>query len=303
MAASSPPPPQGPEESGIRRPARRRLDALLVERGLAPSRAKAQALILAGQVLVNGVPVGKPGSLYATDSALALRQTGSTYVSRGGEKLAGALRDFGVNPEGRRVLDLGASTGGFTDCLLRHGARQVVAVDVGHGQLAWELRQDPRVEVRERTNARLLRAADFDLPFDLATVDLSFISVRLVLPVLAALLTPAAEALILVKPQFEVGKGEVGKGGVVRHPAQHETVLRRVAAAAAEAGFHLRRVALSCLRGPKGNREFFLHLARRPAPGPSPADILEAFLARFLSPGIEPPGGKQHPAPPGTAAD
>lgn len=303
MAASSPPPRQGPEESGIRRPARRRLDTLLVERGLAPSRAKAVALVLAGQVLVNGAPAGKPGSLYAADSALALRETGRTYVSRGGEKLAGALRDFAVNPEGLRVLDLGASTGGFTDCLLRHGARRVVAVDVGHGQLAWELRQDPRVELRERSNARLLRTADFDAPFDLATVDLSFISVRLVLPVLAALLAPAGEALVLVKPQFEVGKGEVGKGGVVRDPAQHETVLRSVAAAAAAAGFHLRGVALSVLRGPKGNREFFLHLARRPAAGASPADILEAFLAWYLSTGKERPGGKQRPARPGTAAE
>jgi 23S rRNA (cytidine1920-2'-O)/16S rRNA (cytidine1409-2'-O)-methyltransferase len=231
---------------------KKRLDVLLVERGLAESRAQAQALVLAG--LVPGYD--KPG--HQVDDAAELEvERPPRFVSRGGEKLANALAALEVDPAGRDCLDLGASTGGFTDALLQHGAARVIAVDVGYGQLHPKLRDDPRVTVLERTNARDLR----ELPFrpDLLVCDVSFISVRLVLPPALRLLAEPWDALVLVKPQFEAGRGQVGKGGVVRDPDVHRRVLRDVVAAAASWDAVPVGVVDSGLPGPKGNREFVVH--------------------------------------------
>jgi 23S rRNA (cytidine1920-2'-O)/16S rRNA (cytidine1409-2'-O)-methyltransferase len=235
-----------------------RLDRLLVERGLAPSRERAQRLIMAGDVLVDERPVTKAGSEVASDAVVRLRAAASAYVSRGGEKLAGALDHFGIDVAERVVLDVGASTGGFTDVCLRRGARRVIAVDVGYGQLAWALRQDPRVVVLERTNARGLTPAMLPETPDAVVIDVSFISLTLVLPPVVALVAPQATLVVLVKPQFEVGKGEVGKGGVVRDPAQRAAAVARVRAKAEGLGLVVRGEAESVLPGPKGNREVFL---------------------------------------------
>jgi 23S rRNA (cytidine1920-2'-O)/16S rRNA (cytidine1409-2'-O)-methyltransferase len=239
-----------------------RLDRLLVERGLAPSRERAQRLIMAGDVLVDERRVTKAGSEVADDAPVRLRAPASPYVSRGGEKLAGALDAFGLDVAGRVVLDVGASTGGFTDVCLRRGAARVIAVDVGYGQLAWSLRQDPRVTVLDRTNARTLAAATLPATPDLVVVDVSFISLTLVLPALAALAAPGGELVLLVKPQFEVGKGEVGKGGVVRDAGLRAAAVARVRAAAQALGLGVRGEAESVLAGPKGNREVFLACAK-----------------------------------------
>jgi 23S rRNA (cytidine1920-2'-O)/16S rRNA (cytidine1409-2'-O)-methyltransferase len=238
-----------------------RLDRLLVDRGLAPSRERAQRLIMAGEVLVADRPASKPGTLVPADAPLRLRVPASPYVSRGGEKLAGALDAFGLDVGGLVVLDVGASTGGFTDCLLRRGARRVLAVDVGYGQLAWTLRQDARVVVLERTNARALEPAMLPEPADLATIDVSFISLTLVLPPVVAALRPGGVIVALVKPQFEAGRGQVGKGGVVRDPAVRAEAVANVRAAAGALGLSVRGEADSVLAGPKGNREVFLLLA------------------------------------------
>ncbi len=242
---------------------RQRLDALLVTRGLAPSRERARALVLARSVLVDGVTALRAGAPVGAHVALALREQ-PRYASRGGEKLRDALARSGLAElvAGRRCLDIGASTGGFTDCLLQHGAASVVAVDVGYGQLAVALRDDPRVEVRERTNARTL--APLDPLVDLVTVDVSFISLALVLPAAVASLRPGGDVLALVKPQFEAGRAEVGRGGVVRDPAIHAACVGRVARWAVERGLRVRGVFRSPLPGPAGNLEFFLWL-RRPA--------------------------------------
>lgn len=237
-----------------------RLDVLVVDRGLAPSRERAQRLILAGEVLAGERPATKAGALVAADTPLRLRAPDSGYVSRGGDKLAGALDAFALDPAGRLALDVGASTGGFTDCLLRRGARRVVALDVGYGQLAWSLRQDPRVVVIERANVRRLEPADLPDPPELATVDVSFISLTLVLPALARVVTPGSPVVALVKPQFEAGRGQVGKGGVVRDDAVRAAAVARVRAAAGGLGFTVRGEAESVLPGPKGNREVFLWL-------------------------------------------
>ena len=239
-----------------------RLDRLLVDLGLAPSRERAQRLILAGDVLVGDRPATKPGAVVAADAVLRLRKTPSAYVSRGGEKLAGALDAFGLDVAGKVALDVGASTGGFTDCLLRRGARRVFALDVGYGQLAWTLRQDERVTVLERTNARRLEASMLTEAPDLATVDVSFISLALVLPAVAAVLRPAGSMVALVKPQFEVGRGQVGKGGVVRDPAVRAAAVARVRDDAQALGLSVRGQSDSVLPGPKGNREAFLWLVR-----------------------------------------
>lgn len=281
MAVPSHPP--HPPSTSSRRRAKCRLDTLLVERGLADSRTHAQALILAGRVEVDGKATLKAGSLVPPDAQATVAGDPRPFVSRGGEKLAAALDQFKIDPTGLSVLDLGASTGGFTDCVLQRGAARVVAVDVGHGQFAWELRHDPRIDLRERTNARTLRRNGIDAPFDLAVVDLSFISVRHILPVLAELLDPQGRAVVLVKPQFEVGKGQVGKGGVVRDKQQHAKVLQEVGNAARHAGFEVLAAALSVLRGAKGNREFFLHLWRRRTSGAGSSRSLEAFLAIYLT--------------------
>jgi 23S rRNA (cytidine1920-2'-O)/16S rRNA (cytidine1409-2'-O)-methyltransferase len=246
---------------------RERLDVALVDRGLAASREQARARVLAGDVLVDGQVAAKPGVLVATAAALEVRSA-PAYVSRGGEKLAHALARFGVAVADRVALDAGASTGGFTDCLLQRGARRVYAVDVGYGQLDWRLRQDPRVIVMERTNLRQLDA--LPEPIGLATLDLSFISLRLVLEPVRRLLHPAGEVVALVKPQFEAGRGQVGRGGVVRDPAVHRTVLADVLGWAAGHGFAVRGLTASPLRGPAGNVEFLAHLTRQ-EPGAAPA--------------------------------
>jgi 23S rRNA (cytidine1920-2'-O)/16S rRNA (cytidine1409-2'-O)-methyltransferase len=235
-----------------------RLDAALVERGLVPSRARAQAAVAAGQVRVNGALADRPAAPVEPDADLVV-EAPPPFVSRGGEKLAGALDDFGIDVTGARALDLGASTGGFTDCLLQRGAAHVVAVDVGYGQLAWTLRNDPRVTVLERTNARNLTSDIVGEPPDLVTCDLAFISVETVWPAVAACLRPDHRAVVLVKPQFEVGKGQVGSGGVVRDPALHAAAIERVAAAITREGGRVLGVTASRLTGPKGNREFFIH--------------------------------------------
>jgi 23S rRNA (cytidine1920-2'-O)/16S rRNA (cytidine1409-2'-O)-methyltransferase len=255
-----------------------RLDVLLVTRGLAPTREKAARLILAGLVQVDGQRADKTGAL-VTGSAQIQVAPGRRFVSRGGEKLAPVLSLFGVSPRGRVCLDVGASTGGFTQCLLERGAVRVYAVDAGHGQLDAALRADGRVVVMEKTNARYLLAAAFNEAPDLATMDVSFISLEKVLPAVFNVLASTGEAVILVKPQFEVGKGEVGKGGVVRDRASHESVLRRLARFAVLHGWHVRNVAASPLKGPKGNREFFLHVSKTGRTSPD----LDALLARVAA--------------------
>ena len=239
-----------------------RLDTELVRRGLARSREHAQALVDSGRVRVGGLVATKPATVVDPAASVAVDQSsGPDYVSRGGDKLAGALEAFaGLVIEGCRCLDVGASTGGFTDVLLRRGAREVVAVDVGYGQLAWRLRTDDRVQVLERTNARSLRSADIGGPVELAVGDLSFISLRLVLSALADCVKPSGDMVLLVKPQFEAGRDEVGRGGVVKDPAVRADAVRAVSAAAAELGWGSRGVTASPLPGPAGNVEFFLWL-------------------------------------------
>ena len=242
--------------------ARVRIDRLLVERGLAASRERARRLVMAGDVLVGDRPVTKPGAEVPADAEVRLRTADSPYVSRGGEKLAGALDAFGLGARGLVALDVGASTGGFTDCLLQRGARRVIALDVGYGQLAWKLRQDPRVAVIERTNARALTPAMLPEAPELAVVDVSFISLATVLPAVASVVRPGGTILALVKPQFEVGRGRVGKGGVVRDPALRAEAVAGVRAAAERLGLAVRGEAESVLPGTKGNREVFVWLAR-----------------------------------------
>jgi 23S rRNA (cytidine1920-2'-O)/16S rRNA (cytidine1409-2'-O)-methyltransferase len=238
-------------------PAKVRIDQLLVDRGLAGSRQKAQALILAGQVLVNKQKAQKPGQSVATDSQLEV--TGILpYVSRGGLKLEAALTHFGIDPAGRVCMDVGASTGGFTDCLLQRGAARVYAVDVGPSQLDWKIRSDARVVVMDHTNARYLDPQTLPELCSLAVCDVSFISVTLILPVLPPLLTPEGEIVVLVKPQFEAGRGEVGKGGIVRDPEQHDAAIRKVQSAAEALGYKT-AVMDSPIFGAEGNREFLLH--------------------------------------------
>jgi 23S rRNA (cytidine1920-2'-O)/16S rRNA (cytidine1409-2'-O)-methyltransferase len=238
-----------------------RLDERLVADGLAESRAKAQALVMSGAVLVDGAVLDKPGTRVAADAAVELRAKGSAFVSRGGEKLAGALDDLRVDPAGCTCLDVGASTGGFSDCLLQRGARRVYAVDVGYGQLDAKLRADPRVVAIERTNARVLDPSVVPEPVDLVTADVSFISLRLVVPALAAV-APQARWLLLVKPQFELGREQVGKGGIVREDALRTAAADRVRDACAALGWREVARADSRVAGPKGNREIFLLLAR-----------------------------------------
>jgi 23S rRNA (cytidine1920-2'-O)/16S rRNA (cytidine1409-2'-O)-methyltransferase len=236
-----------------------RLDRLLVERGLVDSRQKAQALILAGQVLVDEQKVDKCGAAVSTAARLRLLGEASKYASRGGLKLEAALDHFGVDPGGKVCLDVGASTGGFTDCLLQRGAVKVFAVDAGTNQLDWKLRRDARVLVLEKTNARYLAFGHIGAQVELATLDVSFISSALILPVLPPLLEEGADLLTLVKPQFEVGPAQVGKGGVVRDPHLHEEAIAKVARRVAELGFtDIGRVE-SALLGAEGNHEFFLH--------------------------------------------
>jgi 23S rRNA (cytidine1920-2'-O)/16S rRNA (cytidine1409-2'-O)-methyltransferase len=237
-----------------------RLDIVLVDRGLAPSRERARALILGGHVTVDGQVVSKAGAPVKPDAHVDLATPDHPYVGRGGLKLAGALDAFAVDPRGRRALDVGASTGGFTDVLLQRGAASVIAIDVGRGQLDWRLRSDPRVLVHEGVNARLLTADDVPHPVSLVTIDVAFISLRHILPALPPFLAPAADVVALVKPQFEAGREEVGKHGIVSDPAVHEAVIARVTGAAAACGLARIAMAPSAITGATGNQEFFLHL-------------------------------------------
>lgn len=242
---------------------RSRLDLLVVERGLAPSRERARALILAGQVRVNGQVTAKAGTPVAADAVITLDTPDHPYVSRGGLKLAHALDVFGIAVTGRRALDVGASTGGFTDVLLRRGAAHVIALDVGHNQLDWKIRSDPRVLVREHVNARALVRADVPDDVDIVTIDVSFISLRHIFPALPPFLQPGADIVALVKPQFEAGREEVGKGGLVTDPAVHAAVLERVIDEAERAGFTVVGQTPSPITGATGNQEFLIHLQRR----------------------------------------
>jgi len=234
-----------------------RLDRLMVDRGLAESREKAQALIMAGEVTVGGQKAHKPGQPVPADAAVEVLAR-PPYVSRGGLKLAAALRHFAIDPSGKVCLDVGASTGGFTDCLLQAGAARVHAVDVGAGQLDWKLRADPRVVVHDRLNARQLAFADIGETVDLAVCDVSFISVTLILPAVVPLLRLEGDLVILVKPQFEAGRGQVGKGGIVRDPQVHLAACDRVAAAVRQFGFET-AIVESPILGAEGNKEFLLH--------------------------------------------
>ena len=244
---------------------RERIDKLLVELGLVETRTKAQALIMSGVVLVNDQRVDKPSEL--VEPAAAIRIKGAAdpahrYVSRGGIKLEAALRDFAVTVQGLTCLDVGSSTGGFTDCLLKHGADRVVALDVGHNQLDWRLRNDPRVEVREGVNARYLSPEDFPQRYDLIVMDVAFISARKILPAVAPLLSDAGSLIVLIKPQFEVGRGEVGKGGIVREPEKHLRVIGEVHSTAIELGLKVGGLIESPIHGADGNVEFLALYAR-----------------------------------------
>jgi 23S rRNA (cytidine1920-2'-O)/16S rRNA (cytidine1409-2'-O)-methyltransferase len=241
----------------MKAPAKQRIDQLLVDRGLAESRQKAQALILAGSVMVNGQKAQKPGQTVLVESVIELLDQ-LPYVSRGGFKLAAALDRFYIDPTGRTCLDIGASTGGFTDCLLQRGAARVYAIDVGPAQLDWKLRTDSRVIVLDHTNARNLQPGDIPEPCSLAVCDVSFISVTLILPALPPLLTPDGEMVILVKPQFEVGRSDVGKGGIVRDPGLHQAACDKVRAAVESLGLRT-EIIDSPILGAEGNREFLLH--------------------------------------------
>lgn len=240
-----------------------RLDTLLVDRGISPSRERAKALILSGSVIVGGETVSKAGAMLSPDVEISIRGEDNPYVSRGGLKLQGALAAFQVEVAGLTALDVGASTGGFTDCLLQAGAARVYAVDVGYGQLAWKLRQDPRVVNLERTNIRFYNGSDIKDRIDLAVVDASFISLKLVIPAVIRLAAQGAVILALIKPQFEAGRAEVGKKGVVRDPAVHARVVADIGAFFKTLGLDVKGVVESSLLGPEGNREFFICAVRK----------------------------------------
>jgi 23S rRNA (cytidine1920-2'-O)/16S rRNA (cytidine1409-2'-O)-methyltransferase len=237
---------------------RERIDKLLVDQGLADSRTKAQALVMAGVVLADEQLVKKPSEKFSTNAKIRIKGSSDAdaYVGRGGLKLAAALREFAIDASGLICLDVGASTGGFTDCLLQHGARKVVAIDVGHNQIDWKIRSDPRVEVREGVNARYLSPADFETQFDLATIDVAFISATKILPRVVTLMNDHGRIVTLIKPQFEVGKGEVGKGGIVRDPVQRQRAIAEVNAAAESSGLNTRGIIESPIQGADGNVEF-----------------------------------------------
>lgn len=254
---------------------RRRIDAVLVDSGRFPSRERARAAILAGEVRVDGVAVTKAGHMVSDEAVIEVAER-KRYVSRGGEKLEGALDKLGIQVAGARAIDVGASTGGFTDCLLQRGVTSVVALDVGYGQLAWSLRNDERVTVVERTNVRSADPVELGAPFDLVVCDVSFISLRTVLPHLVSLMGPTAELVALVKPQFEAGKGRVGKRGVVRDVAVHVDVLRSSVQAASELGLVVRGLTFSPITGPEGNIEFWLWASRTGDPADVTAELVAA---------------------------
>ncbi|MGB9867042.1 MAG: TlyA family RNA methyltransferase [Bacillota bacterium] len=244
---------------------KKRLDVMLVEAGLFPTRSAAQAAIMEGRVRVNDSVVTKCGTLVSPSDRLSVERPARQYVSRGGIKLEGALREFGVSVAGKVCLDAGSSTGGFVDCLLQHGAAKVFAVDVGYGQLAWKLRQDPRVVAIERTNVRYLTIDQLGTVVDLATLDVSFISLTKVWPAVKGLLKPGGETLSLVKPQFEAGPSKVGKRGVVKDPEVHLEVLVNLIGTGVDLGFEVEGVCASPIKGPEGNLEFWLYLKVPPA--------------------------------------
>lgn len=250
---------------------KKRLDVLLVENGYADNRTKAQAIIMSGNVYVNGQKADKPGISYEQTVELEVRGAVCPYVSRGGLKLEKALRDFGVKPEGYVCSDSGASTGGFTDCLLQQGAKKVFAIDVGYGQLDWKIRSDPRVVVMERTNIRYVTPEDLGEPLDLSVIDVSFISLKIVLPAIKALLKPGkGQVLCLIKPQFEAGREKVGKKGVVRDSATHKEVLDHFVELAASLEFKILGLTFSPVKGPEGNIEFLGHLSLEDVDGIQP---------------------------------
>jgi 23S rRNA (cytidine1920-2'-O)/16S rRNA (cytidine1409-2'-O)-methyltransferase len=239
---------------------KQRLDSYVVDVGLAPSRERSRALIMAGRILVNGRPVEKPGTQVSISDEIMLRGDEPPYASRGGLKLEAGLNAFEVNVSGQLCLDVGASTGGFTDCLLQYGARRVIAVDVGYGQLAWKLRQDPRVKVIERMNIRYMPYEAIGQAVDLVTIDVSFISLKIVVPAVLKFIKKEGVIIALIKPQFEVGKTNVGKGGVVRNPELHNQVISDLTDFFSKIGLIRRAFIPSPILGPKGNREFLIHL-------------------------------------------
>ena len=256
---------------------KKRLDVLLTERGYADTRTKAQAIIMSGNVYVQGQKADKPGMSFEENVDIEVRGAVCPYVSRGGLKLEKALRDFGVKPEGYVCSDSGASTGGFTDCLLQQGAKKVFAIDVGYGQLDWKIRSDPRVVVMERTNVRYVTPEQLGEPLDLSVVDVSFISLSIVLPVIKTFLKPeSGQVLCLIKPQFEAGKDKVGKKGVVREPETHKEVLDNFVALADSLDFKILGLTFSPVKGPEGNIEFLGHLTLADQPGirPDTADVV-----------------------------
>ncbi len=276
--------PRGRAVAYMSRPCKSRLDQLLCERGLALSREAGRREILAGCVWVDGIREDKPGAMVRADSVVEIRRSGPRFASRGGEKLARALEVFALDVTGRTAVDVGASTGGFTDVLLRAGAARVYCVDVGYGQLAWDLRQDLRVVVMDRTNARYLVPSMFDPRPDLAVVDVSFISLAKILPALREVLTSRAEIVCLVKPQFEAGREKVGKRGVVRSPEVHVEVLMNVAEYAWGSSFEVAGVSASPIRGPEGNVEFLMHLFRGGSDGSSlSVDALRDSVLRVVA--------------------
>ena len=249
---------------------KKRLDVLLTEQMYADTRSKAQAIIMAGQVYVNGQKADKPGTAYEENVQIEVRGVTCPYVSRGGLKLEKALRDFGVKPDGFVCSDSGASTGGFTDCLLQQGAQKVFAIDVGYGQLDWKIRSDERVVVMERTNIRYVTPEDLGEPLDLSVIDVSFISLKIVLPTIKTLLKPTGQVLCLIKPQFEAGKEKVGKKGVVREPEIHKEVLDSFVQTVTDLGFTILGLTFSPVKGPEGNIEFLGHLTLEDKPGIDP---------------------------------
>ena len=255
---------------------KKRVDVLLTEQGYADSRTKAQAIIMAGQVYVDGQKADKPGISYEETVSIEVRGDVCPYVSRGGLKLEKALRDFGVKPDGYVCSDSGASTGGFTDCLLQQGASKVFAIDVGYGQLDWKIRSDPRVVVMERTNIRYVTPEELGEPLDLSVIDVSFISLKIVLPTIKTLLKSDGQVLCLIKPQFEAGREKVGKKGVVRDPQTHQEVLDMFVELADQLGFKILGLTFSPVKGPEGNIEFLGHLTLRDVEGirPDTADVV-----------------------------
>ena len=256
---------------------KKRLEVLLTEQGYAENRTKAQAIIMSGIVYADGQKADKPGTAYEETVSIEVRGGACPYVSRGGLKLEKALRDFGVKPEGFVCSDSGASTGGFTDCLLQQGARKVFAIDVGYGQLDWKIRSDPRVVVMEKTNIRYVTPEQLGEPLDLSVVDVSFISLKIVLPAIRALLKPTGQVLCLIKPQFEAGREKVGKKGVVREKSTHVEVLQGFVELADSLGFHILGLTYSPVKGPEGNIEFLGHLSLNDVPGicPDVVDVVE----------------------------